>query len=69
MNTATLATTKPRYGRRFDRWILDRVRRRRGSAELPFTLEYRHVYVMPTRFGFWFGILLAVTALGGAQFQ
>lgn len=69
MNTATLATTKPRYGRRFDRWILDRVRRRRGSAELPFTLEYRHVYVMPTRFGFWFGILLAVTALGGLNFN
>jgi uncharacterized protein (DUF58 family) len=69
MNTATLTNRKFNYGRRFDQWILDRVRQRRGSVELPFTLEYRHIYVMPTRFGFWFGILLALTALGGLNFN
>jgi len=69
MNTATLTTRKFNYGRRFDQWILDRVRQRRGSPELPFTLEYRHIYVMPTLFGFWFGILLALTALGGLNFN
>jgi uncharacterized protein (DUF58 family) len=69
MNSATLTTQKYAYGRRFDQWILDRVRQKRGSPELPFTLEYRHIYVMPTRFGFWFGILLALTAIGGLNFN
>ena len=57
------------YSRRFDQWILDRVRQKRGVVEPPFTLEYRHVYVMPTRFGFWFGVLLALTAIGGLNFN
>jgi len=58
-----------RPGPRFERWILQRVRRLRGSPPLPFTLEYRHIYVMPTRFGVWFGLLLAATALGGLNFN
>lgn len=61
--------TAARPGPRFDRWILERVRRRRGSSELPFTLEYRHVYVMPTVFGAWFGVLLATLLLGGLNFN
>ncbi len=69
MNNARLTTQKYAYGRRFDQWILDRVRQKRGSPELPFTLEYRHIYVMPTRFGLWFGILLALTAIGGLNFN
>jgi len=56
-------------GHRFNDWVLERVRRRRGPTELPLTLEYRHIYVMPTAFGFWFGILLALTALGGLNFN
>jgi uncharacterized protein (DUF58 family) len=65
------ATMSKDYGinQRFNRWILERVQQRRGSPALPFTLEYRHVYVMPTMFGFWFGILLAVTAIGGLNFN
>ena len=58
-----------RPGPRFDRWVLERVRRRRGAVSLPFTLEYRHIYVMPSRFGAWFGLLLAVTAIGGLNFN
>ena len=69
MNDTALTASKYGYGRRFDRWILDRVRQKRGSPDLPFTLEYRHIYVMPTRFGFWFGVLLAVTALAGLNFN
>jgi len=69
LTSATLTTQKYAYGQRFDQWILDRVRQKRGSPELPFTLEYRHIYVMPTRFGFWFGILLALTAIGGLNFN
>jgi len=60
---------KLRPGPRFEVWVRDRVRRRRGPAQLPFTLEYRHIYVMPTRFGAWFGVLLAVTLLGGLNFN
>jgi len=69
VNDTALTASQYGYGRRFDRWILDRVRQKRGSPDLPFTLEYRHIYVMPTRFGFWFGVLLAVTALAGLNFN
>ncbi len=69
MNTAELVSDKYGFNYRFNQWILDRVRQRRGSPELPFTLEYRHIYVMPTLFGFWFGILLALTAVGGLNFN
>lgn len=54
---------------RFDDWVLERVRQRRGATELPLTFEYRHIYVMPTGFGFWFGILLALTLVGGLNFN
>lgn len=66
---ASLVPTAARLGPRFDRWLLDRVRQRRGSPQLPFTLEYRHVYVMPTVFGAWFGVLLAAMLLGGLNFN
>jgi uncharacterized protein (DUF58 family) len=69
MQTSAIASEKPGPGQRFDRWVLDRVRRRRGPTELPLELEYRHIYVMPTRFGFWFGILLALMTLGGLNFN
>jgi len=54
---------------RFDSWILDRVRQRRGPARLPLTFEYRHIYVMPTRFGFWFAMLLVLMTVGGLNFN
>ncbi len=69
MNTAALMSKGYGINQRFNLWILERVRQKRGSPELPFTLEYRHIYVMPTMFGFWFGILLALTAIGGLNFN
>jgi uncharacterized protein (DUF58 family) len=69
MNTVALSSEKIGINHRFNQWILDRVRQKRGSPELPFTLEYRHIYVMPTKFGFWFGVLLALTAIGGLNFN
>lgn len=54
---------------RFDRWVLERVRRRRGVTALPHTLEYRDILVIPTHFGFWFGMLLALTVIGGLNFN
>jgi uncharacterized protein (DUF58 family) len=56
-------------GPRFDRWLLDRVRRLRGPTELPQTLEYRYIYVLPTDFGLWFGLLLALMVIGGLNFN
>ncbi|MBT8046951.1 MAG: DUF58 domain-containing protein [Gammaproteobacteria bacterium] len=67
--TSTIAGEESGFGERFDSWVLERVRRRRGPTELPRTLEYRHIYIMPTRFGYWFGALLALTALGGLNFN
>jgi uncharacterized protein (DUF58 family) len=69
MNTSIFARENPILGQRFDHWILERVRQRRGTTGLPLTFEYRHIYVMPTRFGFWFGLLLALTVLGGLNFN
>jgi uncharacterized protein (DUF58 family) len=69
MNTRAITDKRPAGGRRFDRWLLERLRARRGLTELPLALEYRHIYVLPTRFGFWFGVLLALTALGGLNFN
>jgi len=36
---------------------------------LPFELEYRHVYVLPTKFGWGFGFMLIFMALGGLNFN
>ncbi len=58
-----------RLGQWFDGWILERVRARRGTVVVPFLLEYRHIYVMPTRFGAWFGVLLGLTVIGGLNFN
>jgi uncharacterized protein (DUF58 family) len=69
MVSLALIADRIRPGPRFERWILRRVRRLRGTQSLPFTLEYRLVYVLPTRFGVWFGLLLAITALGGLNFN
>ncbi|MBT8040524.1 MAG: DUF58 domain-containing protein [Xanthomonadales bacterium] len=54
---------------RFDRWLLERVHSRRGVTALPHTLEYRDVYVLPTGFGAWFGLLLALMLVGGLNFN
>ena len=69
MLSSTMANETSSAGQRFDSWVLERVRQRRGATELPLTLAYRHIYVMPTRFGLWFGLLLALTAIGGLNFN
>jgi uncharacterized protein (DUF58 family) len=69
MNAFAATDRRLALGQRFDRWLLDRVRRLRGATELPLTLEYRHIYVMPTRFGAWFAVLLGLMAIGGLNFN
>jgi uncharacterized protein (DUF58 family) len=54
---------------RFDSWLLDRVRRLRGIARFPLTFEYRDIYILPTRFGVGFGVLLALMVIGGLNFN
>jgi uncharacterized protein (DUF58 family) len=36
---------------------------------LPFALEYRHVFVLPTSFGWAFGLMLVIMVLGGLNFN
>jgi len=69
MGAMTRISDQLRPAWRFERWIEERVRRLRGFTELPLRLQYRHIYVMPTQFGVWFGILLAATAVGGLNFN
>ncbi len=68
---ATIAL--PRIYRSIKDVVVSRVRQRihskRGQMILPFELEYRHVFVLPTSFGWGFGIMLVFMALGGLNFN
>lgn len=68
---ATVAAQAPRPTARdkFLRWIKQRVLARRGPMTPPFELEYRHIFVLPTKFGWGFGIMLVFMALGGLNFN
>ena len=49
--------------------LRQRVLARRGPMTLPFELEYRHIYILPTGFGWGFGLMLIFMALGGLNFN
>ena len=49
--------------------VKERVRTRRGPMRPPFELEYRHVFVLPTVFGWGFGLMLVLMALGALNFN
>lgn len=49
--------------------IKQRVRSKRGPLTPPFELEYRHIFVLPTKFGLGFGFMLIFMALGGLNFN
>ncbi len=49
--------------------IRDRVLARRGPMTPPFELEYRHIFVLPTKFGWGFGFMLVFMTLGGLNFN
>lgn len=68
MDAGAASESVPLPGR-FDRWILDRVRSKRGVTALPLTLEYRHIFVVPARFGFAFAVLLVLMVVGGLNFN
>jgi uncharacterized protein (DUF58 family) len=49
--------------------IKQRVRTKRGPMTPPLELEYRHVFVLPTSFGWGFAFMLIFMALGGLNFN
>jgi len=49
--------------------IRQRVLAKRGPMTPPFELEYRHIFVLPTVFGWGFGLMLIFMALGGLNFN
>ena len=49
--------------------VKQRVFARRGPMTPPFELQYRHIFVLPTRFGWGFGLMLVFMALGGLNFN
>jgi len=69
MGLTAAITERLAVGPRFDRWLLARIQRLRGRSDMPLDLEYRDIYVLPTRFGAWFALLLAVMTIGGLNFN
>ena len=67
LSAATATGFSP--GRRFDRWLLERIRRRRGITQLPRTFEYRYVFILPSAFGIGFGVVLGATVTGALNFN
>lgn len=49
---------------RFQRWLQGR-----GPLTPPFTIAYRQVYILPTRFGITFGLLLTAMLLGALNYN
>lgn len=54
---------------RLSNYVMQRVRARRGLTRLPYVLEYRNVFILPTAFGVGFGLMLVFMALGGLNFN
>ena len=65
---ATTSARRPAKDALVD-WLKQRVLIRRGPMTPPFELEYRHVFVLPTKFGSGFGLMLIFMALGGLNFN
>ena len=63
---ATITAPAARYT--ISETIVSRIRQRvlskRGPMTPPFELEYRHIFVLPTKFGWGFGVMLVFMALG-----
>ena len=49
--------------------IRQRVQAKRGPLTPPIELAYRHIFVLPTKFGLGFGFMLVFMVLGGLNFN
>ncbi len=54
---------------RFAERRLPALTRHKAAEALPITLDRRRIYVVPTRFGLFFGAFLAVMTLGGLNYN
>lgn len=72
--TPTGAATRPAPGVRaaWIRWVhrrLPRLLPGSGSESLPLTLHRRRIYILPTRYGMFFGLLVFVMLLGSLNYN
>ncbi|RFF32831.1 DUF58 domain-containing protein [Wenzhouxiangella sediminis] len=49
--------------------LLDRWLRRRTRLDLPLTLAYRRIFILPTRFGWMLGVLMGAMLIGSLNFN
>ena len=56
---------RPAFRHRLENWV-----RRRGRIDpLPMTIDRRRVYVLPTRFGLFYGVMVGVMFLGALNYN
>lgn len=69
MATVAAPPARPAFKDKISGWIKQRVLTTRGPMTPPLELEYRHIFVLPTKFGLGFGVMLTFMALGGLNFN
>jgi len=64
MTAATGSRAGPRRPKLLDRWL-----KRRTRLNLPLTLTYKRIFILPTRFGWMLGILMGAMLIGSLNFN
>lgn len=64
MTVATGSRAGARRANLLDRWL-----RRRTRLDLPLTLTYRRIFILPTRFGWVLGMLMGAMLIGSLNFN
>lgn len=64
MAAVNRARAGPRRLKLLDRWL-----RRRTRLDLPLTLAYRQIFILPTRFGWMLGVLMSAMLIGSLNFN
>lgn len=69
MATVLAPTTRKFFSENISGRIRQRILAKRGPMTPPFELEYRQIFVLPTKFGWGFGVMLVFMLLGGLNFN
>ncbi len=69
MATVLAPTTRKFFSENIPGRIRQRILAKRGPMTPPFELEYRQIFVLPTKFGWGFGVMLVFMLLGGLNFN
>lgn len=64
MAAAPGSRAEPRRPKLLDRWL-----KRRTRLDLPLTLGYRQIFILPTRFGWMLGVLMGAMLIGSLNFN